>query len=237
MKRICALFFLVLLCGGVGATPPDTTSFDPQYKPTENYRSNTIMQQRFSPIYGNEAEINEIIGFIASNLVVPLNPDQLKQLDGYAVIGFDIDTTGTMGNYRVIRSYNSWVDYALIGAMVELPHWGVIPTTQKGEPTRKDHHIVFTFGSYSKGTGTFGFQGNTVNRNTQTELNRQRDDHFAKIKEKNRLWNDFTTENSRLEYDIQEGLKQEARTLNEQNPLDPTSLPPTTPTFTINELD
>ncbi len=214
-------------------TPPDSTDVAPFY---EEYNSKAVYQ-KFNPVFGSEKEANEIISFMSSNLVVKLDPDALKQLDGYLVIRFEVDTLGMIGKLKVQKSYNSWVDHAILGAIKELPEWGV-PPVRNGKIVSKWHNIVFTFGSYVGGEGTYGFQDETVARNTQNEIDRQRDEHFAKINEKNKEWNDFTDINSKLEYDIKDGLKQEATTLPGVNPLQtPDDEQRTIPTIKITQQD
>ncbi len=198
------------------------------------YGDSEKIRQRFNPVYGSEKESNEIISFIASNLVVELEPRQLKMLNGYLVLNFMIDTLGHIGDFRVTKSYNQWVDYAILGAMTKLPEWGVIPR-HKGEKTSKRHQIVFTFGSYVKGSETYGFQGDAVDRNIQSQINEQREAHFAKIKEEEERWESFTDDNGVIRYDTKEGLKDNQTILMPNDPLDPTNQPPQTPTITITE--
>lgn len=196
------------------------------------------IKQKFNPIYSNEEESNQIISFISANLVVELEPRQIKKLDGYLVIRFVVDTLGNFEKLKVAKSYNNWVDYAMLGAMKTLPSYGKIFYNKKGEPIEKSQQVVFSFGSYVKNGGTYGFQNDLVRNNTQDEINKQRDEYFAKVKQHWKQWGSFTDVNSRLEYDIKDGLKQEANRMDiddlENSDLTP---PIINPTITITDLD
>ncbi len=233
MKKVLFIFIIGLCVLSGRATPPDSTL---SYAPS-GMASNRVMQ-RFNPIYGSEPESNEIISFISANLVVGLDPEQMKKLDGYLVITFDIDTLGKIGHLEVRRSYNSWVDWVILAAMNELPECGVISRDSNGAPRDRRQQVVFTFGSYVKGGGgTYGFQGETVARNTQNELNKQKDEYVAQIKKQTESWRNYTDVNAKLEYDTKQGLKQEAAVLDGANPLDlDKSETSVIPTISITEL-
>lgn len=223
MKKI--ILFLLILCSVSFASAQDTTSL---------YRSDKI-RQRFNPIFGNEKESNEIISFIASNLVVELEPSQLKNLDGYLVIAFKLDSAGMIGDLRVSKSYNSWVDYAILGGIKKLPEYGV-PTIRNGKVVESKQQVVFSFGSYVKKDATYGLQNETIRQNTQSLIDEQKNEFYAKRKREDEKWNGFTDVNSQLEYDIKHGLKQEATTiLNEDALLDPDLTPSTVPTITVTD--
>ncbi len=200
--------------------------------------SNNKVKQRFNPIFGDEKESNQIISFIASNLVVELDPEQIKKLDGFMVASFVIDTLGNIEKLAVQRSYNTWVDYAIIGAIKSLPPWGKPSLDKNDKPVEKYHNIVFTFGSYVKGDTHFGFQADAVRDNTQKEINSQRDALSASLNEKRTKWNSFTDVNSKLVYDIKQGLKNEATIINPNDPFTNKGTPPiTVPTIKITEKE
>lgn len=194
------------------------------------------IRQKFNPIYSNEEESNEIISFVSSNLVVELEPQQLSTLDGYVVIRFVVDTLGNFDSFKVAKSYNNWVDYALLGAMKELPKYGKRYYNEDNIPIVKQHQVVFTFGSFVK--GSFGFQDELVRNNTQSSINKQRDEHFAKVNSHWKQWGGYTDINSRLEYNIKDGLKQEAMQVDLNSLENGDDLPPTiNPTITITGRD
>lgn len=232
MKNFCVIFFVMIYALVGQCAPPDSTSMF-----TQKVGEDDKIMQRFNPIYGNNPESNEIISFISSNLVVGLRPDQMKRLDGYLVIQFEVDTLGDMGNLQIRKSYNSWVDWVILGALVELPPWGIVPRNRDGSATTKTHQIVFTFGSYVRGGGTYGFQDETVARNTQNEIDKQNAQFAADVKKRKEQWGTFTDVNAKLEYDTKQGLKQEATILDGINPLDGNNAPKTViPTISITEL-
>lgn len=196
------------------------------------------IKQRFTPVFGNEKEINEIISFISSNLVVELNTDQLKRLDGYMIATFIIDTTGNIARLDVKKSYNSWVDYAIIGALNSLPSWGRKAYDKNDNLVERQHDIVFTFGSYVKGSHAYGFQGDKVRSNTQGLIDAQRNAHYAKLQEERGIWNSYTDVNAKLEYNIKDGLRNEAGVLLRDDPFAYPKPPPlTTPTIKITQRD
>ncbi len=231
--KILVVVYLLLAVGISSATEPDSTS---SYAPYNPYgQSETTTLQRFNPVFGNEPESNQIISFIASHLKVELPTMVVETLDGYMGLQFGIDTLGNIGRYAVIKSYNSWVDYAIISAMNRLPAWGVPPINDQGEVIDKQHQIYFTFGSYNKG-GTYGYQRDAVDRNTQALINEQRDSHFAELNKKNKEWQDFSDKNSTLKYDVQRGLTQEASTI-EGDPLQPLDHDGSSPVISITFRD
>ncbi len=206
------------------------------YHPTDAH-SSKMVRQRVNPIFGSEKEANQIISFIASNLVLEFEEEQIKKLDGYMVLNFVVDTAGVIDRLEVKKSYNIWVDYAILGAIKKLPEWG-IPSLRNGEPVERNHQLVFSFGSYSNQEQTYGLQNETIARNTQDEIDRQRQEYMAQIQEEHSEWKSFTDVNSQLEYNIQDGLKQEAQTLTGTDDLyNGGDYTPSTPTISITEFD
>ncbi len=238
MKFLFSSILLLLTWGGVDAkctSPQD--SVGGAYHPTDAMGPKMV-RQRVNPIFGNEKEANQIISFIASNLVLEFSEEQIKKLDGYVVLNFVVDTAGTIGNLQVKKSYNIWVDYAILGAIKNLPPWGV-PSMRQGEPVERTHQVVFSFGTYSnQGQTTYGLQNETIAQNTQDAIDEQRAEYAAKLKEEHNKWQSFTDVNSKLEYDIQDGLRQEAQTLQDGSALDNQGdFTPNTPTISITELN
>lgn len=220
-----------------GAAPMITVQQKDVEHPT-NAESSEKIKQRFNPIFGSEGEANEIISFISSNLVVELESEQIKRLDGYMIATFIVDTMGNIDRINVKRSYNTWVDYAIIGALNNLPPLGRKSYDKRDNLVERQHDIAFTFGSYVKGSNTYGFQGAKVRDNTQQQLNEQRDTHFAEVNKQRGMWSNFTDVNAKLEYNIKDGLRDEARTLRGDDPFAYPKPPPlTTPTIKITQRD
>lgn len=239
MKSLYSSIILILtLTVGVAVakTAPPADSLHSELHPTTALKTKKI-KQRFNPIFGDEKESNQIISFISANLVLELDEDQLASLDGYVVVQFVVDTSGLITNPYIARSYNSWVDYIIMSAIKELPDWGV-PSLKNGEPVERSHQVVFTFGSYVQTKRPLGLQNEAIAQNTQNKINEQRDAYFAEKREKNEQWNSFTDQNSVLEYNIKDGLRNEARTLQGDEVLrNSNSGSVNTPTITITEKD
>ncbi len=233
MKILYIVIVLSLWATNSWAQSQDTTALTEPYTPY-NHSENTVLQ-RFNPIFGNEKQSNEIISFIASNLAVQLPKSVVEKLNGYMGLQFAIDSTGNFGKFAIIKSYNTWVDYAIIDAMSKLPRWGTPIVNKEGEVIEKNHRIFFTFGTYNQ-SDTYGFQGDAVDRNTQAHINEQRNALAAEIARKNRYWDAFTKDNATLEYDIKDGLKQEASVI-EHNPLEPINDDNSSPTISITFRD
>ncbi len=199
----------VVCAQGQQVLPPSSSTDSTASVYAPEYQSR-LVRQTFNPVFAGEKEIDQIIGFISSNLVVELDPEQLKQLDGFLVITFRVDTVGMLGGFAVRKSYNSWVDYAILGGLNTLPEWGV--PSYKGESVvERRHQIVFSFGSYAGGPPPLGNQSAVAQNRAVAEVDRQRREHYDGIARDNARWDGFTRENSRLEYDVERGLKAESQ--------------------------
>ncbi len=194
------------------------------------------VRQRFSPVYGGERESDQIIEFIAQNLVLELDSAHLARLDGMLVVTFSIDSLGAMHNYRIRRSFTPGIDYAILVALRGLPHWGV-PPRENGRKSQRNHQIVFSFGSYNKGAYHYGYHGDKQHQKAIQQANAQKEKHLGEQREKSERWDSFTNQNSRLEYDTQQGLWAENQKPDQSTliPQTPTTNQPQTPTIRLSE--
>lgn len=236
LSSISILLVLALGCGIAAAQPPKAIEH-----PTSAIKSSKSekIQQKFNPIYGSEQDANDLLSFIAANMVLELDAESVRNIDGIAVVSFYLDTLGNIDRLAVTKSLRSWIDYALIGGMKRLPAYGRPSTRKNGKVFESFHNVVFSFGSYVRvGKHTYGFQGETVSANIQKEIDRQRNEQIARAKEHNDKWSKFTTKNARLEYDTKNGLKNQAGTLAPDDQIGtPDNLPPLMPTVTIKNKE
>lgn len=236
LSSISILFVLALSCGVTAAQPPKTAEH-----PTSADKSNKSekIKQKFNPIYGSEKEANDLLSFIAVNMVLELDAESVKNIDGVAIVSFYLDTLGNVSRLALTKSLRPWIDYAIIGGMKKMPPYGKPSMRNNGKAFESFHTVVFSFGSYVRAGGhTYGFQGETVSANIQREIDRQRNEQIAKAKEHNDKWNKFTTKNARLEYDTKSGLKNQAGTLAPDDQIGtPDNLPPLMPTVTIKNKE
>lgn len=236
IKALVVLLFVALSCSPTASAQSQTINKADHPTTADKYEK---IQQKFNPIYGSEKESNDLLSFIAANMVLELDAAAVKNIDGIVVVSFYLDTLGCIDRLAVTKSLRPWIDFAIIGGLKRMPNYGKPSIRNNGKAYESRHSMVFSFGSYIRGGGhTYGFQGDAVRNKTQEELNRQRNDHFAKINEQTALWNKFTTKNSKLEYDTKSGLKNQAGTLAPDDQLGtPDALPPMTPTVTITNRE
>lgn len=187
--------------------------------------------QRFNPVYGSEADVNQLLTFVSSNIKVELNEDQTKGVDGYMVCKFKVDTLGNIHTIRVQHALRPWIDYAIIGAMNRLPAYGIPSVDRKGRKQEVDRQLVFSFGSFTKPLDFIGFNGDKVRENIDQSIQDQIVERTKKNLAQAEKWNGFTNENSKLRYDSREALKGGLKTLPGNDPIKNPVV--TTPTITV----
>lgn len=164
--------------------------------------------QKFNPVYSNQAEVNELLSFVSANIKVELTENQVENINGQMVCKFRIDTTGRIYNVTVGRSLKPWIDMAIIGAMIRLPHYGVPSIGRNGKPQDVDRQLVFSFGkSYFQGVEHIGFNGDAVQRNIARSIDQQQAAAFKEKRRHTAAWDGFTNQNSKLRYDGRDALK------------------------------
>lgn len=199
---------------------------------------NDVIRQKFNPIFGAEKESNALLSFISANMVLELDAASVKNIDGYVALSFQLDTLGNIDRLTITKSLRPWIDYAIIDGMKKLPSYGKPSTRNNGKIYVSNHNMVFSFGTFVRSSRTYGFQGEAVTAATQAEIDRQRNEHFARINEQNSQWEKFTSVNSRLVYDTKNGLKNQAGSLAPDSQIGtPDNLPTTTPTISITNKE
>lgn len=164
--------------------------------------------QKFNPVYSNQAEINALLSFVSANIKVELSEEQVKNVNGQMVCKFRIDTTGRIYNVRVGKSLRSWIDMAIMGAMVRLPMYGVPSTNRRGEPIDVERQLVFSFGKpFFQGVDRVGFDGEAVQEGISKSIDQQASAIFKEKRRQTAAWDGFTNQNAKLRYDGRDALK------------------------------
>jgi|GEM_PF-6144648 len=184
MKQLLILFFILLSPALCAQEQTDNAS-----RQGASANDETVV---FTPIYGRDAELNDLLTYITNWVILHIPADQkVHKVNGVIKCHFMMDSVGKIIYIRMGNNKHPWMAYAIAEALNTMPAYDS-PLTRDNNFSQ---NLYFSFGpDHEKGFNSNAWEQKTTD-GLQHDLQAQKKERSEATKEHYRKFDKVRTEN------------------------------------------